>query len=43
MLLEAVIDQVQRCTLRPSLSEVRDAIRDLDPASFEMNFKAEIE
>ena len=46
MHLEAVIERVWRCTWRPRLSELRDALggRDRrDRASLEMHFEAVIE
>jgi hypothetical protein len=40
--LEAVIERVWRCTWRPRLSELRDAIGGRDRASWEMSLEAEI-
>jgi len=40
---EAKIERVWRCTLRPCLSELSDALRGRDRASLEMHLEAEIE
>jgi len=40
---EAVIERVWRCTWRPRLSELRDALGGRDRASLEMHFEAVIE
>jgi hypothetical protein len=41
--LEAVIKLVWRCTWRPRLSELRDALGGRKRASLEMHMEAEIE
>ena len=43
MHLEAVIERVWRCTLRPRSSELRYAFGGLDRASLEMHLEAVIE
>jgi len=40
---EAVIERVWRCTWRPRLRELRDALGGHDRASLEMHFEAIIE
>ena len=42
MHLEAVFEQVWRCTWRPRLSELRDALGGRNQASLEMHLEAEI-
>jgi len=41
--LEAVIELVWRCTRRPRLSELRDALGGSDRSSFEIHWDAEVE
>ena len=41
--LEAVIELVWRCTWRPRLGELRDALGSRDRVSLEMHLEAEIE
>jgi len=43
MHLEAVINQVWKCTGRPRWSELRDALGGRDRASLEMHWEAEME
>ena len=43
MRLEAVIEQVWRCTGRPRSSELRDILRGSDRATLEMHLEAVIE
>jgi len=40
---EAVIERVWRCTWRPRLSELTDALGGRDRASLDMHLEAEIE
>jgi len=41
--MEAVIEQVSRCTTRPRFSELRDALGGHDQACLEIHLEAEIE